>query len=386
MDEHKPQEQAPEKVPARRKSGRMRGWKASILACVTCILVTALVTSMIFVGKFGGSSNYKLALKFAQVKQVVDKDYIGDADDTAISDASSSAIISAIGDKWSYYMTAEEYKAYQMYSNNEYAGIGVTIQLDDKTKGFRITAVTSDSPAAKAGLKQGNIITAIDGEDVTGKTLSDVQSTIRAKLNKTLKLTIQDSAGKSQTVTLDCTVIYTDPVTYKLMDNGVGYIQIRNFETGGGSRAVQAVDKLLDLGAKSLVFDLRDNPGGLLSELITILDHLLPQGDLFVSVDGNGKETVTQSNTYSAAEFFAAALQEYDWATIVGQNTTGKGRSQTTIALPDGSAVHISSRKYLTPNRVDLSEQGGLVPDVVVAPAADSDVDAQLEAAIAALR
>lgn len=178
--------------------------------------------------------------------------------------------------------------------------------------------MTSDSPAAKAGLKQGDIITAIDGENVTGKTLSDVQSTIRAKLNKTLKLTIQDSAGKSQTVTLDCTVIYTDPVTYKLMDNSVGYIQIRNFETGGGSRAVQAVDKLLDLGAKSLVFDLRDNPGGLLSELITILDHLLPQGDLFVSVDGNGKETVTQSdsvcvkvpmavivngNTYSAAEF-----------------------------------------------------------------------------------
>lgn len=319
MDEHKPQEQASEKVPARRKSGRMHGWRASILACVICILVTALVTSMIFVGKFGGSSNYKLALKFAQVKQVVDKDYIGDADDTAISDASSSAIISAIGDKWSYYMTAEEYKAYQMYSNNEYAGIGVTIQLDDKTKGFRITAVTSDSPAAKAGLQQGDIITAIDGEDVTGKTLSDVQSTIRAKLNKTLKLTIQDSAGKSQTVTLDCTVIYTDPVAYKLMDNGVGYVQIRNFETGGGSRAVQAVDKLLDLGAKSLVFDLRDNPGGLLSELITILDHLLPQGDLFVSVDGNGKETVTQSdsvcvkvpmavivngNTYSAAEFF----------------------------------------------------------------------------------
>lgn len=95
----------------------MRGWKASIFACVICILVTALVTSLIFVGKFGGSSNYKLALKFAQVKQVVDKDYIGDADDTAISDASSSAIISAIGDKWSYYMTAEEYKAYQMYSN-----------------------------------------------------------------------------------------------------------------------------------------------------------------------------------------------------------------------------------------------------------------------------
>lgn len=128
-------------------------------------------------------------------------------------------------------MTAEEYKAYQMYSNNEYAGIGVTIQLDDKTKGFRITAVTSDSPAANAGLKQGDIILSIDGEDVTGKTLSEVQTIIRAKLNKTLKLTVQDTAGKSRTVTLDCTVIYTDPVTYKLMDNGVGYVRIRNFET-----------------------------------------------------------------------------------------------------------------------------------------------------------
>ena len=235
MDEHKTQQPEPEIVPARRKSGRMRSWKASILACVICILVTALVTSLIFVGKFGGSRNYKLALKFAQVKQVVDKNYIGDADDTAISDAASSAIISAIGDKWSYYMTAEEYKAYQMYSNNEYAGIGVTIQLDDKTKGFRITAVTSDSPAANAGLKQGDIILSIDGEDVTGKTLSEVQTIIRAKLNKTLKLTVQDTAGKSRTVTLDCTVIYTDPVTYKLMDNGVGYVRIRNFETGGGT-------------------------------------------------------------------------------------------------------------------------------------------------------
>ena len=118
MDEHKPQEQASEKVPARRKSGRMRSWKASILACVICILVTALVTSLIFVGKFGGSRNYKLALKFAQVKQVVDKNYIGDADDTAISDAASSAIISAIGDKWSYYMTAEEYKACLLYTSD----------------------------------------------------------------------------------------------------------------------------------------------------------------------------------------------------------------------------------------------------------------------------
>lgn len=297
-------------------------------------------------------------------------------------------------------MTPEEYQSYQMYSANEYAGIGVTIQLDEKTKGFQIMSITAQSPAEQAGLAIGDIITAVDGESVSGKTLSEVQSLIRSKLNETLKFTIQNADGDSRTVNVDCTTIYTDPVNYKMLENNVGYVKINNFETGAGTSAVQAVDQLLDNGAVSIVFDVRGNPGGMLSELITILDHLLPEGDVFVSVDKSGSEDVTRSDnvcvkvpmavlvngsSYSAAEYFAAALREYNWATIVGENTTGKGRSQTTIELDDGSAVHISSRKYLTPNRVDLSEQGGLTPDVVISPAVEGDVDTQLEAAIRVL-
>ncbi len=394
------QENSREKRPSRRRFDPKISVKALIIACVVCIALTAGVACLLVFGQFGGVANYKLALKYADVKQVVDDYYIGDGDNTAISDASSAAMITALGDKWSYYMTPEEYQSYQMYSANEYAGIGVTIQLDDKTKGFRITSVTAQSPAEKAGLSVGDIITAVDGESVTGKSLSDVQSLIRSKLNETLKFTIQDANGDSRTVSVDCKVIYTDPVSSKMLDNHVGYVKINNFESGSGTGAVQAVDQLLADGAQSLVFDVRGNPGGMLSELITILDHLLPEGDVFVSVDKSGKEDVTRSdnvcvkvpmvvlvngNSYSAAEYFAAALREYHWATIVGENTTGKGRSQTTIVLDDGSAVHISSKKYLTPNRVDLSEQGGLVPDVVVAPATEGDVDTQLEAAIRAL-
>lgn len=394
------QENSREKRPSRRRFDPKISVKALIIACVVCIALTAGVACLLVFGRFGGVANYKLALKYADVKQVVDDYYIGDGDNTAISDASSAAMITALGDKWSYYMTPEEYQSYQMYSANEYAGIGVTIQLDDKTKGFRITSVTAQSPAEKAGLSVGDIITAVDGESVTGKSLSDVQSLIRSKLNETLKFTIQDANGDSRTVSVDCKVIYTDPVSSKMLDNHVGYVKINNFESGSGTGAVQAVDQLLADGAQSLVFDVRGNPGGMLSELITILDHLLPEGDVFVSVDKSGKEDVTRSdnvcvkvpmvvlvngNSYSAAEYFSAALREYHWATIVGENTTGKGRSQTTIVLDDGSAVHISSKKYLTPNRVDLSEQGGLVPDVVVAPATEGDVDTQLEAAIRAL-
>lgn len=394
------QENSREKRPPRRRFDPKISVKSLIIACVVCIALTAVIACLMVFGRFGGVSNYKLALKYADVKKVVDSYYIGDSSNTAISDAASAAMITALGDKWSYYMTPEEYQSYQMYSANAYAGIGVTIQLDEKTKGFQITSITAQSPAEKAGLAVGDIITAVDGESVSGKTLSEVQSLIRSKLNKTLKFTVQNADGNSRTVDVDCTTIYTDPVSSKMLENNVGYVKINNFESGAGTSAVQAVDKLLTDGAKSIVFDVRGNPGGMLSELITILDHLLPEGDVFVSVDKSGKEDVTRSdnvcvkvpmavlvngNSYSAAEYFAAALREYGWATIVGENTTGKGRSQTTIVMDDGSAVHISSRKYLTPNRVDLSEQGGLTPDVVVSPADEGDVDMQLEAAIRAL-
>ena len=244
------------------------------------------------------------------------------------------------------------------------------------------------------------MILAVDGTDVSSKTLSEVQQLIRAKLDKTISFSIRGEDGRTRTVSVDCTVIHTDPVSFKMLENNVGYIQINNFESGCGDSAIKAIDQLLSDGAGALVFDVRNNPGGKLSELITLLDHILPEGDLFVGVDRSGKETVTKSdnvcvkvpmsvlvnaNTYSAAEFFAAALREYDWATIVGENTTGKGRSQTTLLLSDGSAVHISSNKYLTPQRVDLSEQGGLVPDQTVTPGDDPEVDQQLNAAISAV-
>lgn len=378
----------------------LRSALTTIIACVLCIAITVGVMSLMFFSRFGGVSNYKMARKLMEVKEVIDQNYIGESDPAAIENGAAAAMVTALGDQWSYYMTPEEYKAYLMYSANEYAGIGVTIQPETTDGGFKIVSVTAQSPAESAGLVAGDVILAVDGTDVSSKTLSEVQQLIRAKLDKTISFSIRGEDGRTRTVSVDCTVIHTDPVSFKMLENNVGYIQINNFESGCGDSAIKAIDQLLSDGAGALVFDVRNNPGGKLSELITLLDHILPEGDLFVSVDRSGKETVTKSdnvcvkvpmsvlvnaNTYSAAEFFAAALREYDWATIVGENTTGKGRSQTTLLLSDGSAVHISSNKYLTPQRVDLSEQGGLVPDQTVTPGDDPEVDQQLNAAISAV-
>ena len=169
------------------------------------------------------------------------------------------------------------------------------------------------------------------------------------------------------------------PVEYQMLDDSVGYIAVANFRKGAGADAVAAAEELIGQGAQALVFDVRNNPGGQVSELEELLDYLLPEGDIFIRADKHGKEVVETSDadcvelpaavivngdSYSAAEYFAAALREYGWAVVVGEATTGKARSQITVSLPDGSAVHISKYTYLTPQRNDLFEAGGIVPDV----------------------
>jgi carboxyl-terminal processing protease len=200
-------------------------------------------------------------------------------------------------------------------------------------------------------------------------------------------------------------------VSYELLDSGVGLITIENFDSGVCDDFIAAVEDLQSQGAVGLIFDVRNDPGGLVSELTAMLDYLLPEGEIFVSVSKDGTEKVEKSgascvempmavlvnqNSYSAAEFFAAALREYDWATVVGQQTTGKGRSQITKLLSDGSALHISTKKYMTPNRVDLSEVGGITPDIEI-EISDEDFtllyydqlaredDEQLQAAVSAV-
>ena len=366
-----------------------------ILACVICVVAAAAVTAILIYGRMGDRAGFKSAEKYLAVQNAIADNYIGDYDTASLQNAAASAMVKSLGDKWSYYMTPDEYEAYKLSSANEYQGIGVTISKED-SGGFKITSVMADTPASAAGLKEGWVIMTVDGEDVSNQTVDGLRELIQSKIDSKIALGVSTDGGKPTTYTVDCSVIYNDPVTYELKDGAVGYIKIANFEAGSGDAVKKAIDELLSQGAKSMVFDLRNNPGGMLSELIKALDYILPEGDLFVSVDQSGKETVTKSdnvclqmkmsvlvneNTYSAAEYFAAALKEYNWATVVGSATTGKGRSQTTIELSDGSAVHISSRKYLTPKRVDLAQTGGITPDVVV-DMGDTGDDMQLYKAI----
>lgn len=370
-----------------------------IIVCLVVAALTAGATYALTIGGIGSKHYFDDAKAYVEIEKIINENYIGSVDDDTLFNAAASAMVRSIDDKWSYYMSPEEYAAYKLTSSNEYAGIGISVKQNDSGD-FEIFSVDSGTPAEAAGLTAGQLIVSVDGQPVADMTLSEMQELIRSKLNKDFPMVVSDKKGNEVSVTVACEIIYKDPVSSRMLDGNIGYIKIANFEAGSSEGTINAIERLVAEGATSFIFDVRNNPGGLLSELVSLLDYLLPDGDLFISVDKQGNETVKTSdkiclsskmavlvnaNTYSAAEFFAAALQEYDWATIVGENTTGKARSQITLELSNGGAVHISTHKYLTPDRVDLSEVGGIKPDIE-AVNTNEDPQIQLNAAINALK
>lgn len=357
------------------------GFPALLVSALVGILICALVFGAVFMYMIGDKDRLKAAVKFSKIYEVIEEKYIGDADMELVSDTAYRTMLEAIDDRWSYYMTADEFTAYKEYQSNSYTGIGITIMPDENGEYLMISGITEDSPADRAGVHIGDKLQSLDNASLAGLSASEIKDIITSKNGEEFELGLITTDGSEVTVTVSTEVVFTKPVKYEMLDGDIGYVKIKNFEDGSGSEAVEAVDYLISNGATGIVFDVRNNPGGKLSELLKILDHLLPEGEVFVSVNENGEETVKYSdaecvnipmtvlvnaNSYSAAEFFAEALSEFDVASIVGSNTTGKSRSQINIFLDDGSAIHLSTNGYLTPKRTDLAEQGGIVPDVVI--------------------
>lgn len=318
--------------------------------------------------------------KLDQLSQMIQDQFIGEVNVTAMEDAAAEAMVAAIGDRWSHYIPADEYGAYQDRMNNSYVGIGVTVRETEAGVGFEITVVTKGGPAEEAGILAGDIITGVDGKNITDMDVNAVADLIRGDEGTTVELTL-DRAGESKTVTVERRAIQTVVAAGQMLPENVGLVTIENFDKRCAEESIAAIDGLIAQGAQALVLDVRNNPGGYVSELVELLDHLLPEGDLFRSVYYDGRENVETSDekcisipiavlvngeSYSAAEFFAAAIREYEAGFVVGSQTCGKGYFQITYKLKDGSAVGLSVGKYFTPKGISLAEAGGITPDLVV--------------------
>lgn len=315
--------------------------------------------------------------KLGELEALIEDKFIGQADTAALEDAAAGAMVEALGDRWSYYLSAQDYQAHMETMNNAYVGIGITVTAGED--GFSILEVTDGGGAAEAGLRVEDLVIAVAGQDVRAMDTAALRSLVRGEEGSFVEVTVLRE-GRELTLSVERRRYETPVATGRLLEGNVGLVTIANFDARCAQETIAAIETLETQGADRFVFDVRNNPGGYAHELIAVLDYLLPEGEIFHTEYYNGHEDISHSDeafldypmavlvngdSYSAAEFFAAALQEYGAATVVGTQTCGKGYFQQTYELRDGSAVGLSVGKYYTPQGRNLAGIG-ITPDIPV--------------------
>ena len=320
--------------------------------------------------------------KYQEIMSLVEEYYIGDdVDMTEVNDTMAAGVISGLGDRWSYYVAADEYQAFQNNIKNAMVGVGITITAaydeEGGIMGYEITEVIKGGPAESAGLLAGDILVAVERQSIAGMSVTEVKTMVQGEEGTQVLLGLQrgETTLNIMVSRESFTIIPADGM---ILDGDVGYIIIDNFDAGCADAVKALVEELTAQGATSLLFDVRNNGGGLKSELIDLLDYLLPEGTIFHTVNYAGQEEISRSDaacvdmpmavlvnssSYSAAEYFACAIQEYGVGKVVGSKTTGKGYYQVGLSLSDGSAINLSIGKYYTPSGLSLIDVG-VTPDV----------------------
>lgn len=336
--------------------------------------------------------------KIKEVQGLIQREYLGDIDSEELESYIFYGIVSGLDDPYARYYTPQDFESAQDSNHGSYKGIGCTVsQGADGT--FTIAEVYQKSPAMEAGLQSGDQITSVAGYSVMGMDLSDVIAMIKEQ-EETFELGIyRPSADSDVIISIACGSVEKDTVEYELLDGGIGYIRIIEFDTITVEQFEAAVDDLQDQEVQSLVVDLRDNPGGLLTSVCDILDYLLPKGLMVYTEDRGGARmeyysddrhsvdlpvaVLVNASSASASEIFAGAIQDRGVGTVIGTRTYGKGVVQKTFLLSDGSGIKFTVEKYYTPNGTDINGEG-ISPDIEIEDD-QSEGDAILEKAMEVL-
>jgi carboxyl-terminal processing protease len=330
-------------------------------------------------------------------------------DAVKLTEGSAAGMVNALGDQFSRYMTPQEYNANQTFLNGQFAGIGATVQ--QKGDQILIASILPGTPAEKAGLKVGDVITAVDGQSTKGWTADDAVNHIRGTANTQVRIEISRN-GQTQSFTLTREQINVPSVASHVFDNRVLYVRIFEF----GSRTATEFDQVLKdnlKGSVSMVLlDLRDNPGGFVDAANDVISEFVSSGTTTILVERGGKQDVRKvtgngraytnslvvlvnENSASASEITAGAIKDHGRGKLVGVKTFGKGSVQQDFPLRDGD-LHLTIAEWLTPNRHSI-EKTGITPDkAVTLPSAsdeysveqapnDFSKDLQLSAALALL-
>lgn len=356
----------------------LREQKISVGTALFLCLTTA-AASVLGCYAANGWRTAAVETKLREIDRIAAQQYIGDMDEEAVADYAAVGYVTGLGDQWSTYIPADQYEAYRLSSEGKGCGIGVTVISGDD--GVRVCLVCDDSPASQAGIEKGDYIVGAEGLTVEKDGADAVIDAIQGEEGTEVAVSFcKTQGGTVQQVTMQRALVTQKMAWGQMLDGNIGYLRIENFHVGVADQFQQVLDGLIEDGAQALVLDVRHNGGGRVKEMSEMLDPLLPEGTIMTLRTKSGSETVYESDadmidlpiavlvddqSISAAEFFAAALQEYGRATLVGTHTTGKGRAQQTFELSDGSALNLSVEEYFTPNGNNLAGVG-IAPDVEV--------------------
>ena len=360
-------------------------------------LIVLLAGGAVSCSVFKSEENQKMEL----LNSLIDRYYIGDVDETDLSEGVYKGYIEGLGDPYSVYYDEEETKQMSESLSGEFGGVGALMSQDRETGVITVLQVYDGSPAQEAGMRDGDTLYKVEGEEVTGEDLSDVVSKVKGEKGTQVTLTVlRADTGEEEELTITRDTIEAQTVSHEMKENNVGYIRITEFDTVTYEQYKEALEDLGDQGMERLIVDLRSNPGGNLDTVCDILDLMLPEGLIVYTEDKNGereeytsdeenqfdKPLVVMMNGYSASasEIFAGAIQDYGLGQIVGTQSYGKGVVQSVFDLQDGTSVKLTIAEYFTPNGRSIDGEG-ITPDVEVEYQYDEnnpDADNQLEKAM----
>ena len=350
-----------------------------ITAFITCIITLTLSLRMLkksndFYIKYSKTPSTPIETTFENFKRILDNKYIGEMDEEKMMESAIKGYIAGLEDPYSQYLTKEEMQDFKEDTEGEYVGIGVYTTNDTEKNAIVVLRTIGDSPANKAGLLTGDIITKVNDVEYTGEQLSEAVKVMKGKEGTPVKITILRN-NEILEFNIIRESIKISHVSSEILENNIGYIKISSFEGGCAEEFEQKVDEMNSKNISSLIIDLRFNGGGIVDEALQIAEVMVPKDKtLLITTDKNNAEKITKSrkvekisvpvvvlvNEYSASasEILAGILKENIDAKLIGVKTYGKGVIQTVYTLSDGSGLKITTNEYFTPNHNKINKIG----------------------------
>ncbi len=381
-----------------------RFWQGALCGALAVLLGLGLVSCagrLPFFGKEEAVSQ-ETKEKLSGIQALIQKEYIGEVDEDALQTGICQGYVGALGDPYSAYYDEEQTSALMETTQGEYGGIGVVLTQNLDTGVTTASSVYEDSPAMKAGMKDGDIIYQVEGRDVSGMALEEISGSIKGEKGTTVEITVLRGEEREEvTLTITRDTIQAETVKTRMLEDEIGYLAISEFDSVTLEQYREGLAELTAQGMEGLIVDLRGNPGGNLDTVCEILDLMLPEGLIVYTEDkdGNRQEftsdeaqevqvplaVLVDGNSASASEIYAGAIQDYGIGQIVGTKTYGKGVVQTIYDLKDGTSLKLTVAEYFTPNGRNIDGEG-ITPDVEVTyqrdendPEADNQLDRAVE-------